>query len=74
MPSSYGPNLTEGDDYWTVRAMETYGGSFVCALAHAAQVADPENLESLKSAFPKVWEEYRPMGQSIKEKAAKAQI
>jgi len=69
MPSSYAPNLAEDDDYWTVIAMETYGGSFVHALASAARAADPKNLAALKGAFPGIWQEYRGMGDELKRRA-----
>ena len=40
------------NDLMTIRAMGERGGSFVQAMAHAALLADPENLARLKTAFP----------------------
>jgi hypothetical protein len=48
-------------EYFTREAMRVYGGSFVRALADAAECADPCNLAKLKAAFPEVWEQYRRM-------------
>ncbi len=42
----------------TINAMESEGGSFVRALAHAARMADDSNYEKLKAAFPDYWEKY----------------
>jgi hypothetical protein len=47
-------------DLYTIYAMGEQGGSFVQALARAALLADPENLQRLKTAFPEYWETYHP--------------
>lgn len=39
-------------------AMKTHGGSFVCALGHAALLGDSKNREKIKQAFPDTWEKY----------------
>lgn len=48
-------------DLKTIEAMETYGGSFVVALAQAARRADKNNLAKLKEAFPEYWQQYTQM-------------
>jgi hypothetical protein len=50
------------EDWWTTQAMLVYGGSFVEALARAARLADHENLERIKAAFPDYWNEYEEFG------------
>jgi hypothetical protein len=52
------------EDFATVRAMETYGGGFVQALAAACHRADPENLVRLKAAFPEYWSHYSEMAKA----------
>lgn len=61
-------------DYWTVEAMRKYGGSFVQALAEAAQLADYVNLQKIKMAWPDYWDEYTRWGEKMREesKAEKA--
>lgn len=49
----------------TIKAMRSYGGSFVQALAEAAVRADETNLERIKTAFPEYWLQYQAMGQKI---------
>lgn len=51
------------DDYDTIQAMLTYGGSFVVALAKAAQKADSVNLEIIKIAFAEYWKKYSEMAE-----------
>jgi hypothetical protein len=46
------------EDRQILEAMSRYGGSFVQALARAAERADPVNLGKLRAAFPDVWQEY----------------
>lgn len=48
-------------DIAVLECMEKYGGSFVKALAIAAQRADPINLAKLKAAFPEYWQQYTEM-------------
>jgi hypothetical protein len=47
-------------DFNTVANMGDMGGGFVRALARAMQLADPDNLERIKAAFPEIIERYRP--------------
>jgi hypothetical protein len=54
-------------DYWTLKAMKSYGGGFVKALALAADHADANNLERLKQAFPEYWKNYSDMGEHLKK-------
>lgn len=49
-------------DYNTVQAMKAQGGSFVKALAGAAEVADPNNLELIKQTWHKYWAKYEKIG------------
>jgi len=46
--------------YETVQNMLRFGGSFVKALARAAECADPINLKKLVQAFPDYFDEYHP--------------
>ena len=38
--------------------MSKYGGSFAKAIANAAKLADENNYNTLKQAFPELWEKY----------------
>ena len=42
--------------------MQTFGGSFVKALAVAWQHADEDNTLKIEAAFPEYIEKYRTMG------------
>lgn len=42
-----------------MRAMETYGGSFVKNLVQAMYVADSSNLKRIVDAFPDLIERYK---------------
>lgn len=55
-------------DYWTLKAMQVYGGGFVKALAQAAHHADSSNFEKIKRAFPEYWKQYEDMGKSLEKK------
>lgn len=46
-------------DFKIVEAMETYGGSFVRALAALCHRADPENLQRIKTTWPEYWADYK---------------
>lgn len=50
-----------------LEAMETYGGSFVKALANAMRHADPNNYTKLVSAFSNYVSEYRKMAKDMKD-------
>ena len=41
-----------------IEAMSKYGGSFAKAVANAAKFADDNNYNTLKQAFPELWERY----------------
>ena len=58
-------------DWWTVRAMEKMGGSFVKALAELAHRADPINLGVIKRAWPEKWLEYEKTGIQFESEAQK---
>lgn len=45
-------------DNATIAMMEKFGGGFVRALAAALRLADPANLERIKTAFPEYWARY----------------
>ena len=45
-------------DFRIIDAMSQYGGSFAKAIANAAKVADSDNYNKLKQAFPELWERY----------------
>ncbi len=48
----------EISDRHVLLAMKKYGGSFVMRLGDAGLYADTENLNTLKAAFPVLWEWY----------------
>jgi hypothetical protein len=60
------------ETYWTHRAMQQYGGSFIKALAGLIVVADDDNLVRIRLAWPEYWKDYSEMGQRLKELDAKA--
>ena len=45
-------------DLRIIEAMSKYGGSFAKAIATAAKFADDNNYNTLKQAFPELWERY----------------
>lgn len=45
-------------DLRIIEAMSKYGGSFAKAIANAAKLADDNNYNTLKQAFPELWERY----------------
>jgi hypothetical protein len=45
-------------DYKVAAAMETYGGSFVKALAHAWYMGDSNNKRLIKETWPVYWARY----------------
>lgn len=45
-------------DYSVIDAMETFGGSFVQALAVCFRRADRYNFAKLKITFPDYWKQY----------------
>jgi hypothetical protein len=51
------PEMRE-KDLDTMRRMKRWGGSFVKALATAAELADDDNLKRIKEAFPEYWSRY----------------
>lgn len=53
-------------DFWTLEAMTTYGGSFVKKLAECARHADDENLLKIKDTWPAYWAQYQLMGDKLK--------
>lgn len=57
--------MTE-DEHKIIEAMETFGGSFVKALAEAFRRADRMNFNKLKMAFPEYWDTYKKMSEGQK--------
>lgn len=53
-----------------IKAMLKYGGSFMQALARAAQVADQKNLLKIRLAWPQEWAKYEMFAED-ERKAAK---
>lgn len=45
----------------TIKAMQTYGGSFVKALANAWQQADYHNSAKIEATWPEYIEKYKAM-------------
>ena len=54
--------MRTAEDNVTIEAMHRYGGSFVQALAEAARLADDDNLDRIKKAWPEYWQRYSEMG------------
>ncbi len=52
--------MTDIQFYEMMNRMESFGGSFVVALAHAMRKADSVNKTRLVLAFPEYVEEYGP--------------
>lgn len=50
-------------DLKVIEAMETYGGSFVVALAQCFRRADRHNNIKLKHTFPEYWNQYTEMAE-----------
>jgi hypothetical protein len=46
------------EDIHVLQAMERYGGGFVRALANAGFIADSDNLQRIKTAWPEYWKLY----------------
>ena len=46
--------------YWTIKAMEAFGGGFESALAGAYARADHNNSVRIEAAFPEMLAEYGP--------------
>ena len=55
------------DEYWTRKAMRVYGGSFVQQLGILIDHADTNNYLKLEETFPEYCQQYREMGQKLKE-------
>ena len=55
------------EDLKIVDAMETYGGSFVKALANAARHADHFNLGKIRQTFREYWDTYKEMAIGIEK-------
>ena len=58
--------MTESDTK-TVQVMETFGGSFVKALAGAYRVADPNNRLLIRETWCIYWRRYERMGEALEE-------
>lgn len=55
-------------DYWTVRAMTKFGGSFVQRLGDLALHADHNNLKLIKETWSEYWNSYEKMGLDLQQK------
>jgi len=58
-------------EHEVVAAMSRYGGSFVKGLAECFRTADPDNFNTLRTAFPDYWREYETMVDVIRSRLAK---
>lgn len=58
------------EEFEILEAMETFGGSFVSALAKAWKLADEFNQAKLKEAFDPYWRAYEDLVAHRKERAA----
>ena len=52
--------MTEAE-YKIVTAMSVWGGEFVKGLANLMKLADRDNFNRLKNAFPEIWNQYSKM-------------
>ena len=52
--------MDHNQKYYTIRAMQQYGGSFVQCLAKAWERADADNSERIENAFPEYLIQYGP--------------
>lgn len=52
--------MTEEQQFWTLRTMEFYGGGFTRKLADAWLLADSDNAKRLRDAFPEMARKYGP--------------
>ena len=59
------------DDFYVIRAMSRYGGSFVRQLAEAARYADDNNLARIKQTWPEYWAQYTEMGRQLEQEETK---
>lgn len=48
------------EKYYTIKAMQSYGGGFASALAEAWAKADMNNSARIEAAFPDLIEKYGP--------------
>jgi hypothetical protein len=55
-----GKSMIEDEKYYTIIAMERFGGSFVKALGHALRCADMFNTVRIVMAWPEYMTEYGP--------------
>lgn len=53
-------------DYWTVRAMMQFGGSFIKGLAVCVQSASRDNLKKIKDTWPEYMRDYEEIGQKMR--------
>lgn len=51
-----------------IEAMECYGGKFVRALAKCFSLANRDNFQRLRTAFPEYWDYYRVLARREKWK------
>lgn len=56
-------------NFWTIKAMEEFGGSFVKALAKAALHADPNNLKKIQKTWNDYWKKYEELGRKLEERS-----
>lgn len=60
------------EDFYVIRAMRKYGGSFVQALGEAAAQADDKNLWRIKVTWPEYWDKYAAI--AVNEAAKEAKV
>jgi hypothetical protein len=59
----YGQGYGSDEDCDIIECMETFGGSFVQALAVCFRRADSVNYQKLKSTFSEYWEGYKVLAE-----------
>lgn len=62
--------MNKPDHLEVAYCMQTWGGSFVKALSQCIVLADPDNLEKIKLAWPDYWAKYSARAEKIKGEEA----
>lgn len=63
--------MIDDKNYWTMKAMRTFGGGFVKALAEAMAQADSINLQKIRDTWPEYIAQYEGMGERLRENSKK---
>lgn len=64
--------MIDEKDWWTLKAMSKFGGSFVKKLADLAHSADPANYAKIRSTWGLYWDQYVIIGLRMQAEDEKA--